>query len=85
MALDSEVLRYAEPYIPFRTGMLVRSGISGTVIGNGEVIYNAPYAKGQYYHGRIPKGAALRGRYWIERMKADHIEELRSAVTSFCK
>ncbi len=83
--LDSEVLRYSEPYVPFRTGSLKNSGISGTHIGSGEVVYNAPYAKDQYYFGRFAKGSSLRGRYWIERMKADHIEELRRAVTSFCK
>ena len=83
-ALDSEVLRYADPYVPFRTGMLKESGIAGTVIGSGEVVYNAPYAKKQYYFGRSA-GSALRGRYWIERMKADHIEDLRKVVASFSK
>lgn len=83
--LDSEVLRYADPYVPMRTGMLKDSGISGTVIGSGEVVYNAPYAKKQYYHGRIAKGSALRGRYWIDRMKADHLEDLRAVVTKDCR
>lgn len=83
-ALDSEVLRYTDPYVPFRTGMLARSGISGTVIGSGEVVYDAPYAKKQYYFGRTA-GSSLRGRYWIERMKADHIEDLRNTVASFSK
>ncbi len=87
-ALDSEVLRYADPYVPFRTGMLKDSGISGTVLGSGVVVYNSPYAKKQYYNGRIAgtsrSGVSrLRGRYWIERMKADHIEDLRRVVAAF--
>lgn len=93
--LDSEVLRYSEPYVPFKTGMLARSGIIGTRLGSGEVVYNAPYAKKQYYFGRTakglvysrsgktPKGSSLRGRYWIERMKADHLEDLRKVVVKF--
>ena len=84
-ALDSEVLRYADPYVPFRTGMLKDSGIHGTDVGSGEVVYNAPYAKNQYRSGRHAKGSLLRGRYWIERMKADHIDDLRSVVAKFCK
>ena len=93
--LDYEVVRYSEPYVPFKTGMLARSGITGTRLGSGEVVYNAPYAKKQYYFGRTarglvysrggktPKGSSLRGRYWIERMKADHLEDLREAVVKF--
>lgn len=43
--LDNEVLKDSAPYVPFRTGYLEKSGITGTVIGSGKVIYNAPYAK----------------------------------------
>ncbi len=81
--LDYEVLRYSEPYVTFKTGMLARSGITGTRLGSGEVVYNAPYAKKQYYFGRTAKGSALRGRYWIERMKADHLEDLQKVVVKF--
>lgn len=59
MFVDSEVLRLSDPYIPMQTGMLKKSGILGTVIGSGEVIYNAPYARYLYYGklmvGRAPK------------------------------
>lgn len=47
--LDSEVLRDGAPYCPMRTGNLMKSGNTGTVIGSGKVIYNAPYAKKCYY------------------------------------
>jgi len=88
--VDSEVLRLSEPYVPFQSGMLKLSGQLGTVIGSGLVVYNAPYAKYQYYGyvmaGRAPKqltdklisyhGAPKRGKLWFERMKADHKESI---------
>lgn len=73
--VDSEVLRYCGPYVPFQTGMLMRSGELGTVIGSGEVCYAAPYARRVYYSPQFhfdrtqhPNAGAL----WFERMKADH-------------
>ena len=91
--IDSEVLRLSDPYIPFRTGMLKKSGISGTVIGSGVVEYTAPYAKQQYYtnagHGKegLNKSQGtkgLRGKFWFERMKADHKAEiLKKAKENF--
>lgn len=50
--VDSEVLRLCDPLIPFRTGMLIKSGILGTEIGSGEVKWIAPYARAQYYMKR---------------------------------
>lgn len=47
--LDSEVLRDSAPYCPMKTGNLMKSGNTGTVIGSGQIIYNAPYAKKAYY------------------------------------
>ena len=80
-AVDSEVLRRSDPYVPFRAGFLKKSGILGTKIGSGEVIYNAVYAKKNYYEnaGRGKQGAAtggLRGKYWCERMKTDHLKDI---------
>lgn len=83
--IDSEVLRLSEPYVPKRTGKLIESGISGTVIGSGVVEYTAPYAKEQYYTnaGRGMDGLnaahsakGLRGAFPFERMKADHGDEI---------
>ena len=80
--LDSEILRHCDPYTPMRTGMLKKSGILGTVIGSGEVIWIAPYAKKQYYRpGRIGSvTGALRGPQWFERMKTDHGKQLIAAT-----
>ena len=47
--LDSEVLRDSAPFTPMRTGYLMKSGNTGTVLGSGKVIYNAPHAKKCYY------------------------------------
>lgn len=90
MFVDSEVLRLSEPYTPFQSGMLVKSGILGTIVGSGEVVWNAPYSRYQYYGkvmvGRAPKeltdkdltyhGAPKRGAFWFERMKKDHGDKI---------
>lgn len=85
--VDSEALRLSDPYVPFDTGSLKKSGISGTVIGSGEIDYTAPYARRQYYTnaGQGKQGITkhnscnykcLRGKLWFERMKADHKDEI---------
>ena len=45
----SECLRYMNPLAPRRTGMLIKSGTLGTVIGSGSIEYITPYARRQYY------------------------------------
>lgn len=74
--LDSEVLRTTAPYVPLRTGTLMKSGQLGAVIGSGEVVYNAPYAAHQYYSTSQSRSYdAQRGGMWFERSKADHKDE----------
>ena len=77
--IDSEVIRLSEPYTPFDTGYLKNNAPKiGTEIGSGEVVYNAPYARRQYYENR---GNGQRGKMWFERMKADHKNDiLRGAL-----
>lgn len=68
--VDSEVLRRCSPRVPFRTGMLEKSGQLGTTIGSGVVEYIAPYARRQYYdtaESRVYD--PNRGAHWFERMK----------------
>ena len=83
--IDSTVLRLCDPYVPFLSGQLKVSGIRGTVIGSGLVVYNTPYARRQYYTngGNGKQGTSrgglrggLRGRYWFARMKADRGQEI---------
>lgn len=79
--VDSEVLRLNAPYMPIKTGALIKSGQLGTVIGSGEVNYVAPYAAAQYYttsEGRSYD--SQRGAKWFERMKADHKSEIISGA-----
>lgn len=80
--VDSSVLRYCDPLVPMRTGVLKRSGILGTVIGSGEVKYIAPYAKKQYYKNR---GKGQRGKLWFERMKVSRMKNILKGAAKYAK
>ncbi len=74
--VDNEVLRRCDPRVPFRTGMLKKSGILGTVVGSGLVRYNAPHARRNYYDnkGNGIEGKSRggkRGKLWFEDMKKE--------------
>lgn len=83
--VDSEVIRCCNSYVPFRTGMLKRSGITATVKGSGMVRYNTPYARLNYYSNKgngkegMNKGGK-RGRLWFERMKPDYKDSILNGV-----
>lgn len=86
--IDSECLRYSDKYTPMLTGFMKRSGTLGTVLGSGELKYTAPYARRQYYTnaGRGKQGTSkggLRGKFWFERMKADHKKDILNGVKHF--
>ena len=71
--LDNEVLKDCDPYVPMRTGFLVKSGITGTKIGSGKVIYNAPYSRKVYYglHMNFSKKKHPQAcAQWFEKAKA---------------
>ena len=76
--IDNEVLRVCDPYIPKRTGMLIKSGILGTVVGSGMVKWLAPYAKLQYYSSRAPGSSTgrLRGPQWFPRAMNVHRDRI---------
>lgn len=80
--IDQSVLRGCAKYVPLRTGVLVKSGTLGTVVGSGEVKYIAPYARRQYYEN---KGRGVRGRLWFERWKAEHKEQTLREVKQYFK
>lgn len=63
--VDSAVLRYSALYVPFETGTLNRSGVLGTKIGSGEVVWNAPYARFLYY-GKVMVGVNT-GNPWAKK------------------
>lgn len=75
--VDSEVLRMCSPRVPFKSGMLEKSGILGTEIGSGEVDYIAPYAANQYYNTSESRSYdPQRGAQWFERMKAANGDDI---------
>jgi len=47
--IDSSVIRYCIPYVPFESGDLAGSAYRETVIGSGTVKYPGPYAHYMYY------------------------------------
>lgn len=65
--IDSECLRLMDPYVPLDTGALRDNGIIKTEIGSGNIIYDLPYARKQYYIPMSHEGK--RTDYWFEHMK----------------
>lgn len=70
--VTNEVLRLADPYVPFdeanlyaNPGQLRNSGhIEGT-----DVVWHTPYARRLYYHPEYNfQGAPMRGGNWVDRM-----------------
>ena len=49
VAVDSAVIRESFPYVPFGEGILAGSANTATQIGSGEVVYDTPYARYQWY------------------------------------
>lgn len=85
--IDNEVLKDCDPYVPFRTGVLVKSGTLGTKIGSGKVEYIATYAKSCYYSLREfskekhPKACAQ----WFEKAKAVNVAKWKKGVEKILK
>ena len=69
ISLDNLIIKKCQPYIPKKTGRLIKSAIPL----NGCVMWTAPYAKKQYY---THKGKGMRGPFWVERMWADTKKEI---------
>lgn len=47
--VDAAVIRECTPYVPYDEGILAGSANTATEIGSGEVVYDTPYARYQYY------------------------------------
>ena len=56
--IDNSVLRYMTPYMPYRSGNLIKLTQIATVIGSGTIVQPGPYAhylyKGEIYGPNIP-------------------------------
>ena len=81
--LDNEVMRSTEQYVPMDTGTLARSAQLATKPGEGQVLYDTPYARKLYYGEGInfatdkhPKATAK----WLEASKAVHVKDWVSGV-----
>lgn len=86
--VDNTVLRLSEPYTPLITGTLIKTGILGTIVGSGEIVYLAPYAHDVYYNEKSGIGrptGPLRGPKWFERMKADKKDEILKGARRLMK
>ncbi len=84
--IDNGVIKGIEPYTPLRTSMMIKSLQLGSVIGSGLIRYLAPYAKAQYYRGRVAGTSttgALRGRLWFARWKAAKGESFNASVKAY--
>ena len=73
MWLDSQVIQDSTPYVPMNTGALFKSAITGTELGDGEIVWDTSYARRCYYglnfNFRIDKHPDARA-YWFEGAKA---------------
>lgn len=75
--VDSEVIRYCDPKVPFRTGTLKDSALTASVIGSGLIVYATPYAARMYYNPQFNfNGAPERGAFWDQRMAAEHLDDI---------
>ena len=86
--LDSAVLSDSNYFIPKDSHTLENSGIDATVIGSGVVVWDAPYAKTQYYgenfdHSkqRNPNACAK----WFEAAKARYLKKWETLVNGTIK
>ena len=73
--IDETFLRGVGSYVPLDTGILRDSGVTHTIIGAGEVIWDAENKARRLYYGEhdwnwsnggVQQGG-LRGPYWAER------------------
>jgi len=79
-ALDTQVLKDSNFYIPKDTGNLESSGVRGTIPGSGKVIWDSKYARKLYYNPQYnfskdsnPNAAGK----WFERAKARRKKQWR--------
>lgn len=88
--VDSEVVRYCDPLVPFRNGDLKKSWRLGTVIGSGIIRYNIKYARKNYYENggfgvQGLQNGGERGRLWFARMKTKYKEAILNGLARICR
>lgn len=75
-----EVAKQCDNYVPYDKGRLKNMSIE---LYADKIIYNAPYAKKQYYTNKGGNKGALRGKLWDKRMWADRGKEIVQIIASF--
>lgn len=83
--IDKTVRDNLMAYVSFRTGKQEQSIKIATVLGNGKVIINVPYAEYQAYSKRIKKRVGKRGTQPFERMKADKKESILRQTAKYAQ
>lgn len=81
-ALDAKVIELLEDYTPIAQPRFKNRGKmskSHKQDKPGIVINTEPKARREYYTNKGHSGR-LRGKFWLDRMKADHKEELLQAA-----
>ena len=73
-AFSQEVAKTMDKYVPFRNGPLKNSVITASNFEKGELVYNTPYARAQYYLHESGSDLrdGVRGSYWGQRCIADN-------------
>lgn len=79
--VDSECLRRMNPLTPMRSGDMISSATRGTTIGSGQIEYDSPYARRQYYEnsGGSPGHPTAR-KLWFETMKGANKESIQKGA-----
>ncbi len=87
--LDSQIVQDTSPFVPFRTGMLDSSVMRASQIGDGEIVYDTPYAREVYYGISNRTGRKLNfnktfhplaSAQWIEQSKSAYLEKWTEIV-----
>lgn len=81
--LAETVLSSTEPYVPYRTGRLMRSGhIEDNSASVKNIVYSAPYASECYYatHPFSKRRHALATARWFEAAKSVCLDEWTDVV-----
>ena len=76
--IDSACIEQMKPYVPVAKPIYRNAGKmrdSHKVEKPGVIINTEPKARREYYINKGGSGG-LRGKYWFERMKADHKREI---------
>lgn len=76
--LEVQIIKDSNYYCPLKTGTLQKSAIINTVIGNGLIIWKAPYVRRQYYgvkfdHSKSPNPNAC--AKWFATAKAKKLKQ----------